>query len=236
MFSTLLESQSKMPRRTAGSIASVLLHAGIVGALVAATANAAVRTAHDRLETRVIFQPTPPPAQTPPPAVSANTPRVYTNAAPALGTPSLSVVVDIPIGIPPVDLSRAPTNENDFGGGPRGSQNGISGGDRSLRSDADFYFEGQVEKPVMSLPGTAGPAFPDMLRAAGVEGQVLAEFVVDSMGRATMETFTVLKSDHALFTNAVKTSLARMRFLPAEVGGRRVPQLVQQTFQFMLNR
>lgn len=236
MFSTLLESQSKTPRRTAGSIASVLLHAGIVGALVVATANAAVRTVDDRQETRVIFQPTPPPAPPSPPSVSASTPRVYTNKAPALGAPSLSVVVDIPLGIPPVDLSRAPTNENDFSGGPRGSQNGMPGGDRSLRSDADYYFEGQVEKPVMSLPGSAGPVFPDMLRSAGVEGQVLAEFVVDSTGRAKMETFTVLTSDHALFTTAVKTSLTRMRFLPAEVGGRRVPQLVQQTFQFMLNR
>jgi len=88
----------------------------------------------------------------------------------------------------------------------------------------------------MTRPGTAGPAFPEMLRAAGVEGQVLAEFVVDSTGAARMDTFRVLSSDHDLFTVAVRRSLERMRFLPAEVGQRRVAQLVHQTFQFTLNR
>jgi hypothetical protein len=34
----------------------------------------------------------------------------------------------------------------------------------------------------------------------------------------------------------VKASLARARYLPAEIDGRRVPQLVQQVFQFTLNR
>ena len=46
-----------------------------------------------------------------------------------------------------------------------------------------------------------------------------------------MATFKVLKSDNDLFSNAVKNALQRMRFLPAEVGGRKVKQLVQQPFQ-----
>ena len=74
------------------------------------------------------------------------------------------------------------------------------------------------------------------LRRAGLEGQVLAQFVVDSTGRALLDSYTALHSDHPQFTSAVKTALARLRYLPAEVGGRRVPQLVQQTFQFTLNR
>ena len=68
------------------------------------------------------------------------------------------------------------------------------------------------------------------------EGTVLAQFVVDTTGRAEMNTFKVLKSDNDLFSNAVKNALQRMRFLPAEVGGRKVKQLVQQPFQFSLNR
>jgi periplasmic protein TonB len=234
MFSTLIESRAKSPRRTAGSIASVTLHAAVVGALVAATANATVRTENDPAETRIIFRTTPP-APPPPPAAPTNAPRVYTNSAPALGAPSLDIPIDIPTGIPPVDLSRAVTNADDFSKGIRGVGTGIPGGNQSA-TNADYYFEGQVEKPVMTLPGTAGPVFPEMLRTAGVMGQVLAEFVVDSTGRAEMSTFKVLKSDHDLFTNAVKQSLMRMRFLPAEVGGRKVAQLVQQTFQFTLNR
>jgi len=51
-----------------------------------------------------------------------------------------------------------------------------------------------------------------------------------------MSTFKALKSDNDLFTTSVKNALQRMRFLPAEVGGRKVKQLVQQPFQFSLNR
>ena len=69
-----------------------------------------------------------------------------------------------------------------------------------------------------------------------VEGTVLAQFVVDTTGRADVSTFTALRSDNALFTSAVRAALGRMRFLPAEVGGRKVPQLVQQPFQFTVTR
>ena len=160
---------------------------------------------------------------------------MYTNSAPALGAPALDVPIDVPTGIPPIDLSRGVTNPEDFSRGIRGVSTGIPGGNATVNTNG-YFFEGQVEKPVMTLPGTAGPAFPEMLRAAGVEGQVHAEFVVDSSGSARMNTFTVLRSDHPLFTNAVRQALARMRFLPAEVGEQRVAQLVQQTFQFTLQR
>jgi len=39
-----------------------------------------------------------------------------------------------------------------------------------------------------------------------------------------------------LFTNSVKQALSGMRFYPAEIGGRKVKQLVQQPFNFTLTR
>ena len=51
-----------------------------------------------------------------------------------------------------------------------------------------------------------------------------------------MNTFKVLKSSHDLFTNSVKSALANMKFYPAEVGGRKVKQLVQMPFVFSLNK
>jgi protein TonB len=39
-----------------------------------------------------------------------------------------------------------------------------------------------------------------------------------------------------LFEDAVRVALRRMRFIPAEVGGRRVRQLVQMPFVFTLAR
>jgi periplasmic protein TonB len=45
-----------------------------------------------------------------------------------------------------------------------------------------------------------------------------------------------MKSDHDLFTNAVRNVLPQYRFFPAELGGRKVKQLVQMPFQFTLNK
>jgi protein TonB len=59
---------------------------------------------------------------------------------------------------------------------------------------------------------------------------------VDTSGRYEAGSFKVLKSAHDQFTNAVKNALPRMRFYPAEVGGRKVKQLVQQPFTFSLSK
>jgi protein TonB len=75
-----------------------------------------------------------------------------------------------------------------------------------------------------------------MLKSANVEGEVLAQFVVDTTGRADMSTFKVLKSTHDLFTQSVRTALQEMRFVPAEIGGRKVMQMVQQPFTFALSK
>lgn len=98
------------------------------------------------------------------------------------------------------------------------------------------YFEFQVEKAVRLASGSAGPTYPPELKAANVGGVVLAQFVVDTLGRAEVSTFKVLKSNHQLFTEAVKTALPGLRFIPAEVGGRKVKQMVQQPFTFATDK
>jgi TonB family protein len=98
------------------------------------------------------------------------------------------------------------------------------------------YFEFQVEKQVTTAPGSAQPKYPEMLKSANVEGDVLAQFVVDTTGRAIVSTFKVLKSTHDLFTKSVRAALPEMRFTPAEIGGRKVKQLVQQPFTFGISR
>ncbi len=94
------------------------------------------------------------------------------------------------------------------------------------------YFEFQVEQPVQLAADSPQPRYPDALRAANVQGVVLAQFVVDTMGRAEPSTFKVLKYDHKELVESVKQTLPDMRFIPARVGGRKVKQLVQQPFTF----
>jgi TonB family protein len=98
------------------------------------------------------------------------------------------------------------------------------------------YFEFQVEKTVLGVPGNPQPQYPSMLQSAGVEGRVLAQFVVDVDGTADMSTFKVLESSHELFTESVRQVLPRMRFFPAEAGGKKVRQVMQLPFVFGLNK
>jgi len=102
-------------------------------------------------------------------------------------------------------------------------------------TDSQTFFEFQVEQAVTVAEGNPRPRFPDVLRAANIEGEVLAQFVADTFGMADMRTFKVLKSSHDLFTNAVRTVLPTMKFNPALVGGKKVKQLVQMPFQFNLS-
>jgi len=47
------------------------------------------------------------------------------------------------------------------------------------------------------MPGAPSPRYPDALRIAGVEGSVVAQFVVNADGRPDMSTFKVVKSSNA---------------------------------------
>ena len=98
------------------------------------------------------------------------------------------------------------------------------------------YFEFQVEQPVTPASGSAVPRYPDLLRKAGIEGEVLAQFIVGEDGLPDVESFKVLKSSHKLLTEAVRNALPQMRFNPALVGGRPVKQLVQEPFSFSITK
>ena len=98
------------------------------------------------------------------------------------------------------------------------------------------YFEFQVNKTARQIPGTGRLRYPDVLRVANVEGEVLAQFIVTANGDVEPGTFKELRSSDALFTEAVKANLPSMKFYPAEVKGVRVKQLVQQPFTFSLSK
>jgi TonB family protein len=96
------------------------------------------------------------------------------------------------------------------------------------------FFEFQVDKQVSSKPGSVSLRYPPELRQDGITGTVLAQFVVDQTGLVERESIKILKSTHEQFSLAVRTALMEMKFLPAEVRGKPVRQLVQQPFNFCL--
>jgi periplasmic protein TonB len=235
VFNNLIESKPQKQKFLGASTVSTLFHIAIIAGSIVATASAGMEDEEEIVQ-KVDFvevkkeEPPPPEPDAPPP------PDVVAAPPPPKGFQVLSAPVNIPDVIPEIDLSKAITNEDDFSG--KGVAGGVAAGVAggvAPQSDQP-YFDFQVEKPAASAPGSPGPRYPDILRSGGVEGEVLAQFVVDTLGRVEVATFRVLRSTHALFEQSVRSALPNMRFLPAEVGGRRVKQLVQQPFVFNLAR
>jgi protein TonB len=78
--------------------------------------------------------------------------------------------------------------------------------------------------------------YPDELRKANVEGEVIAQFVVDADGHYLDGSFKVVKSNNPLFDDAVRKALPNMRFTPALVNGKAVRQMLEQPFIFSLSK
>ena len=238
MFNTLLESKPKKEKSLGASIFSFILHVALGVGAVAATLHAKEEMEKPKVEevkfVEVKKEEPPPPEpekQAPPP------PDVTVAPPPPKGFQVLTAPVNIPDVIPDIDLTKKVTDEADFSGKgvAGGVAKGVEGGTGPVEPDQP-YFEFQVEKTVIQAPGSVQPKYPQILLDAHVEGEVLAQFVVDTSGRAEAGSLKVLKSSHDLFTAAVRNALPQMRFLPAEVGGRKVKQLVQQPFQFYLKK
>lgn len=96
------------------------------------------------------------------------------------------------------------------------------------------FVASELDIEVERDPASAGPRYPELLRASNTEGSVIAEWIVDTTGRADSASFRVVTSSHPLFTTAVRECLAGMKFRPAELSGQRVRQLVRQEFRFQL--
>jgi TonB family protein len=76
--------------------------------------------------------------------------------------------------------------------------------------------------------------YPDSFYKQRVPGRVLAELVVDTAGRPEPETIGIVSSTDPLFAASVVRALQVARFLPAQLGGHPVRQIVQQPFAFIV--
>jgi TonB family protein len=136
----------------------------------------------------------------------------------------MSAGIAIAIGV----LAFACSLRSDGPTGPQSAERSstVTVGGNSLVSD--------VATSAQPLPGNPAPRYPDVLRSANIEGDVLAQFVVDTTGTPIASTFKVLQSSHPLFTKAVESGLATLKFSPAVVSGKKVKQLIQMPFEFNL--
>jgi periplasmic protein TonB len=236
MFDNLIESRAKRQKATRATAFSFVFHAVLIGAAVYVTYHADeafAKPKEEKVDFVTVKKDPPPPKEQPKPP-----PDVVVAPPPPKGFQILTAPIKIPDVIPQVDLSKEVTREEDFTGkgAEGGTARGVAGGVAAPLNSDQTYFEFQVEKQVSAAEGNTPPTYPSVLRAGNIEGQVLVSFVVDTSGRADMSTFNVIKTTHDLFTAAVKQHLPQMRFIPAEIGGHKVKQLVQMPFIFTLNK
>ncbi|HEY8164371.1 MAG TPA: energy transducer TonB [Gemmatimonadaceae bacterium] len=218
MLTTLMESARQRKPNRSGTIVSTVFHSALIAAAVYATASGAVgdavakapdqTTVHWARPNAAPASPAPKPAPKPKPTKKLVAPdKIPTTTPPSTATET-------------VEPSYSPPNADTAGSGT---------GPRS-------YGAWEVEVEVVAIASSIRPQYPDPLRSSGVEGQVVAEFVVNEKGRADRESLRILSSTHKLFADAVSRALPQMRFKPAKIGGKPVSQLVQQAFVFKLDR
>ena len=231
MFTQLVESKPAAKKGSGGTAVSFVAHYGLILVVLYTSAEARGVNEGPKPETIAFVQPekvheTPKPEPPPEPVVAP---------LPAKMAPAFTAPIDIPDALPEIDLTQPQTDPSLFSGrrGPVRSPASDSAPEPAPRPD-NTYREFEVDKPVMPAPNSAVPVYPDILRQAGVEGDVTVSFVVDTAGRVDLSTFKVISTTHDLFAAAVRNALPRMRFIPAETSRGKVRQVVQQPFSFAI--
>ena len=169
--------------------------------------------------------------------------------APALA--SVPAPISVPTSIPAIDVKAPvigdivarPTADAIVASGTSHRTSSESGGDveelghKGLNSgnSAKAYSENEVERTV-EVSRAPEPRYPDALKSVNVEGVVVMHFIVGTDGRVEPGSIGVVSSPHKLFSDAVRTALLSARYRPAQAGGHAVRQLVEQSFQFRLDK
>jgi protein TonB len=226
----LLESERLAQRSGAGSAASVALHLVLLALAIAATSHSGIGASHDspvyiplprwRPQVQMVSQPATRPAPVAPPRVPAISVAVPTVIPTSIPAPAITAVVPATIGTPTVAVP--------------GSSTGADSAANSIRGDAPLTGD-EVDVAAAALAGQRGPVYPEGLRMIGVEGRVMARFIIEKNGRVESEP-TIIAATADEFAASVKRYLSIARYRPATKNGESVRQLAEQEFTFTIRR
>lgn len=236
MLLLLPESAARTSWPAGSTVVSTAIHASIIAAVVVATMRSQgvqVPDAEPRIERFITVEQ---PASPLPMQVESSASAEMSNALqpPALTVPSIQLPSDLTVTLP--NTEYAPSLHlvalTPRGGALHGTASSSHAAASVTNGASQVLTAEQVDKAVLMRAGSTLPRYPELLRRAGVEGHVVIRFVVDTAGHPVLASLEILESDHQLFTSAVREAFVQFRFLPAEVNGRKVPQLVQLPFRF----
>jgi len=95
----------------------------------------------------------------------------------------------------------------------------------------------EVERPPELIARSCSePVYPMMLRAARVEGRVLVQVVVDTLGRVESGSLEIVQSTHSQFNDPARRAALTCRFRPATARGRPARVRVHVPIAFQLDR
>ena len=229
MFDNLIESNPK--KRSGGRFGgsttiSVVFHGILVAAAVQATLSAGKQFAENKLDTTMVFiAPEKKEEEQKPPEVKLEEPKGFT---------ALLAPVNIPTNIPPINLNEK-FDPKDFSG--VGIEKGIS----ALTSTDVKIDPGQafIEAVVDEKPErVSNPPldYPDLLRQAGIEGNVIVEVIIDTTGHAEPTSLRIIQSTNKAFELSAKDAVLKSLYRPGRVRGQAVRVLVQVPISFTIRR
>jgi len=91
----------------------------------------------------------------------------------------------------------------------------------------------EVDQPAEAIHQPK-PKYPPVLQQAGIEGRVLVEFIIDTLGHVEPTSLRVVESSNMGFEAAAGETLRRSVFRPARVQGRPVRQRAIQAVAFRI--
>ncbi|MBA3645409.1 MAG: TonB family protein [Gemmatimonadaceae bacterium] len=222
----LLESEKHAGKPGAGSAASIALHVLVLAFAVAVTSHAGVGNTREQAvyiplprwkpEVRMVSQPVMKRALNPSPRVPAISVAVPTLIPSIIPAPTIPEAVPTAIGTTTISIP--------------GAQSGTDTTAATVLGGAPFAAD-EVDVAASALPGQRGPAYPEAPRAIGLEGRVVARFIIGKKGRVEADPTIVSATDYQ-FASAVKRYLATARYRPATKNGEPVRQLAEQEFDF----
>ncbi|HEY2806839.1 MAG TPA: TonB family protein [Gemmatimonadales bacterium] len=207
-----------------GKAISLAIHAFVISLAIAVTNTVASNVSRLPVDSGVIWD--VPPVRTPT-TLMGGPPRVMQPAA-------LEIPNTVPVDIPQLPLPGFVTvaDPDPFmkPGASLGPIVGPGPGASIVMGTAPVDERLVEELPVLiSHPPIR---YPEVLRQAGVQGRVMIETVLDTLGRAEPGLTRIVSSAHALFDREALDVVLGSRYRPARVAGRVVRVRVQVPVNF----
>ena len=220
MFQTLVVSQPVIRVDRRASLTAFFLHVIVIGVAAQLRPRPLAPGLSSREPVQFVL-----PARPRPAAAAASPISRELSAAPRhfAGELLLPAIPSVPVSAaaPPLDLARM------VGGGQATPLSFLE----SREGDGEVPGVEQVDHtPRLGVPLLLH--YPAVLRAAGVTGEVVVEYVVDQAGRVDTSAVRAVAFTHPEFVPPIREALAGVRFTPARRAGAPVAVRVRQRIVF----